>query len=810
MSIKKIAIIHHVHTDFGYTDHPCRTKIEHVKYINQAVDYVLASSDYPEGARFAWTQEQLYPVRMWWETATDIQKERFFKAIATGRLEITGTPFNVTAFMDKNEWECAMNWIDKDLWDSCNIKSAMQIDVNGMHTAGMVTAYEKGIRNLFIGPNSYYGAPPMPTPTAFNWQIDKDKQLFVWLNTAYNNGTFMFNENWRQGPVPNYSDLRYRMHEKGDIWASDDESIKKAHKMCIENIKLLEGNVAKSDKNTDGFTKYRVAGGYKSEILPVSVTGQWRFDNDPPFYPIVDFVKRWNELGLQPELLLCTATKAMEMMKEEFGDSIPTYSGEWIDWWANGNASSPNEMAYNREAKRTLKIAKSELFGPMSNEDLKTAREITENICLYDEHCFSSWQSVSNPYSFANVSQTAEKNIYVYRALDGAQCLLSERARAVTDKVKNKIVVFNTANKEKAITVELPLNCMRGEYHSVRYDKTGEILPIVYTDGVANFLRPSSPEEFGPENISHTFSDKCKKQGIKFGPVKIPANSQVYFTPLTQATENQPQTVIKYSFKADGNGWPQVIWFEGQSEPVISGSFGDFIAVRADGFSPRWTFRDIFDNDNPEERAELRKEHIFEVHANYGKTKVTKNFGNIRFEQPIFHNALLYGVRIINLDLMNSQVNFELRMNRKSDFSPEVLLLKFDAPQNDAYPYISNAGVKFRPEKDQLKGSCMDFYAIDGWIHYPNGWLFNSIDSALVTFGDNSVVSRKNETMGPINKIYVRLFDNLWDTNFCANANGMMVFRFNASANVPLELAESEAESMSTEPVVVVKSGYRE
>ena len=86
MSIKTIAIVHHVHTDFGYTDHPCRTKMEHIKYIDQAVDYILRSSDYPEGARFAWTQEQLYPLRQWWEIASDDQKKRFFQAVDTGRL----------------------------------------------------------------------------------------------------------------------------------------------------------------------------------------------------------------------------------------------------------------------------------------------------------------------------------------------------------------------------------------------------------------------------------------------------------------------------------------------------------------------------------------------------------------------------------------------------------------------------------------------------------------------------------------------------------------------------------------------------
>lgn len=809
MAIQTIAIVHHVHTDFGYTDHPCRTKQEQVKYIDQAVDYVLASSDYPEGARFAWTQEQLYPVRQWWETATQAQKDRFFAAVATGRLEIAGTPFNVTAFMDKDEWETAMSWIPKDLWNACNIRSAMQIDVNGMHTAGMVSAYDRGIRNLFIGPNSYYGAPPMPTPAAFNWRIDKDKQLFVWLNASYNNGTFLFNKNWRQGPVPNYSDLRYRPPEARDIWASDDASIMASHRLCLENIALIEGYAKQNaTAETDGFTKNRVFGGYTLKTLPVSVTSQWRVDNDPPFYPIVDFVKRWNELGLKPRLLLCTASQAMEMAKEDLGDNIPTYSGEWIDWWANGNASAPVEMSYNREAKRVLKTAKSPLFGPMDQHQKKVAREIMENICLYDEHCFSSWQSVSNPYSFANVSQTAEKNVYAYRALDGAQCLLAERARKLTADVKNQIVVINPSVKNLTTFIDLPLNCMRSEYHSVRCKETDEVWSVDYVDGVANFLRPSDPSEFSRENVSRTFSDKCEKQGIRFGPVTIPAMGQVHLIPQEAFVEKAKNQTVNVFWETDKKGWPIKLQFEGQNTPVIDGTFGELIAVRADGFAPRWTFKDIFENDNEEERAALRKQHIFEIHAQYGQTEQLESAGILRFEQPAYHDACLYASRILTVDLINATVELEFKMNRRSDFAPEVLFLRIDAPGEAVLPWVSNAGVAFRPELDQFPGSCMDFYAIDGWIHYPNQWLLNSVDAALVTFGDTSVVSRKTTTMGPANHIYVRLFDNIWDTNFGANACGMMRFRFNASADISMDQSAVAAEALSTDSVVVVKMGY--
>lgn len=811
MAIKTIAIVHHVHTDFGYTDHQNRCKREQVKYIHQAIDYVLKSNDYPEGARFAWTQEQLYQVREFWENASEEQKDRFWEALKTGRLEITGTPFNVTAFMSREEWETAMNWISPELWNKCNITTAMQIDVNGMHTPGMICAYEKGIRNLWMGPNSYYGVPPLPAPTAFNWQIDNDKKMFVWLNASYNNGTFLFNTNWRQGPVPGYADLRYRTTEAGDIWDCSEEAVRKSHVMCLENIALIEGTTAPNrTTETDGFTKNRLFGGYQLSVLPVSVTNQWRLDNDPPFYPLVDFVKKWNEMQLEPRLVLCTATQAMNMVKEELGDDIPTYTGQWIDWWANGTASTPRELSYVRQARRVLKSAVSEIFGDLSEEQKKEVRKISEDICVYYEHSWGSWQSVSNPYAFESISQAAEKNVYAYRALDSAKGLLAERARAVTKDVRNKIVVWNTSDRELSAPIELPLNCMRGKYHSVRCEETGDVFPVKYVDGIANFLRPKDASEFGPENVSRTFSDKCEKQGILFGPVVIPAKSKLHLIPMTAHVTEQKQEVYTISAELDHNGWPKKLWFEGQEIPVVSGSFGEFISVGADGFSPRWTMKDIFENDSEEERFALRKEHLIETEAVYGRTIANEENGLLTYEQTLEHPALHYGKRILKADLHTGKVQLEFHMNRRYSFEPEILFLCFEAPETSEIPTISNAGCSFRPELDQFPGSCQDFYAFEGWIHYPNGWLLNCVDNALVTFGETSVVERKQTMNGPANRMYIRLFDNIWDTNFEGNSCGVMHFSFQACTGVTVKEAANAADNLQTEPVIAVKMGYKE
>ena len=65
---------------------------------------------------------------------------------------------------------------------------------------------------------------------------------------------------------------------------------------------------------------------------------------------------------------------------------------------------------------------------------------------MYDEHCF-------NTYSFAYISQVAEKNSYSYRALDGAQCLSADRVRPLVSDVKNEIVVYNSSSLDMSTKI---------------------------------------------------------------------------------------------------------------------------------------------------------------------------------------------------------------------------------------------------------------------------------------------------------------------------------------------------------------------
>lgn len=294
MKIKRIDIIHHSHSDYGYTDHPAVTRELQKRYIDMALNMVSATKDNKPGEKFCWTSEVLEPVWEWWKEADDKRKEQLLKAVQVGQFEVCGFVFNNTPFLNEDQWNKLFSWIPDELWDKLKIQAGMQIDVNGIPLAGVVRAAKKGIKYIWAGPNSYLGSVPFKQPSTFKWLMPDGCEILVWLNSGYSNAHYLFNDNWRQGPVPMAADLRYRSPVKGDIFKADRESILKAHEKCLGNIRILEAPPEmqagiKQGRQIEN-TQFSSSGGYEYDILPISLTNQWRIDNDPPFLPIVDFI----------------------------------------------------------------------------------------------------------------------------------------------------------------------------------------------------------------------------------------------------------------------------------------------------------------------------------------------------------------------------------------------------------------------------------------------------------------------------------------------------------------------------------------
>lgn len=791
-AVREINIVHFSHTDVGFTDSPSVCRELYRRYLDVAVDTILDSMDGPPEKRFFWTAEATMPVNDWWQAATPARREQFLRAVRSGKLEVSALAFNNTPFMNAAQWRTVLHWLPEDLWQQVGPKVAIQNDVNGMPRAGALALLDRGVRYLFTGINEDSGGVPFPRPSAFWWKMPDGRRMFVWLNIGYGSGFDFFEPGeWRRGPVPRAADTRYRPPRAGDILASDEESVRRAHRQCVERIRSLE------------------EWGYRHEVLTISITSQWRFDNDPPFGPLADFVATWNQLGLEPKLRLTTAADAMQRMEKIMGATAPEYSGEWTDWWANGTGSAPREVAASRVAKRFLAAVESPVWGPVDEHTRRTMDELYRDLCLFDEHTWGSSLSVAKPYSLDTQAQFTEKSILAYRPMARAEWLLSQRARTKLVREGEGLFLANPSPAPFSGWVRMIATCLRDNYQAVENPQTGERMKLYFEPGIQPWGRPRTPEDLTREDISATFADNVPNKVAKFWVNDLAANTIRHLRLSTGKIESDNVVgVVTPEIKTDASGWPVSAVWPGMKQPLFLEGSGDFIAVKVNGFAPRHLLADIR-GQRGEARDRMRREVLEDVPAvPEGKAVVQETPHTLVYTQALQHPRLQWGTRIVEIWKRQPRARFTLRVNRVSSAAPEIFYVAFPLPVGETLPRLSSGGEAFTPFTDQLSGTCRDYFAFDGWADYatPSGrWLWVSRDAPLVTFGASPTLALRQNPPEDSHRLMAMVFNNFWYTNFVADEHGIMEFQFDLLWQPdPAGSAQDLADTLVTEPVVLL------
>ena len=813
MKIQHLDLVHFCHSDYGFTDHPTICRELHRRYIDIAVDAVLATANGPEEGKFCWTAEATLAVDDWWRNASPERRDELLKAVDSGQLDVAALPLNQTPTLNHRQWQKMLHWLPEDLWRRLRPRAAIQNDVNGMPRAGAVALLDRDVQFLFMGINSESGGPPQKRPSAFWWKMPDGRRMFVWLGDAYPDGYSFFEPNsWRRGPVPEACDTRYRPPRPGEILPTDEAAMRKAHQNVIQRLRQLETI------------------GYSHNTLLISMTNEWRIDGDPPFPPLADFVAEWHRLGLRPTLRLTTVSTALERLEKEIGDQVPELEGEWTDWWANGVASGPREVSVNRLAKRVVAAAESDVWGPLGQSGIEAVDEIYEQLCLFDEHTWGHINSVAMPWSIETLGQYNEKSRYAYRSLAQAKWLLSQRIRGRLTEDEEGFYIINTSKLPWSGWVTMLKSCLRKEYRSVEDTTTGEKIPIELRHGLKPYERPHNPEELTIENTAATFPDHCPEMAARFwidglqgGEIRrlrlcreaaadLHSPDQLSVGAQGKAGDDSGPTV-----ELDQSQWPLTAIWPDMQRPLFAPGFGDFLSVGVHGFAPRWIAREVFAIEDDDDRERRRSEVLEEVPASaLENTSVERSAHTTVYTQILHHPRLQWATRRLELWNHEPRACLTLRFNRISSEAPEWFFMAFSVPCEGVLPRVSNGGLPFIPYQDQLPGSCRDYFAIDGWVHYetPHGnWLWVSRDAPLVTFGDHQALARRKDAPRETHRVLAMIFDNRWFTNFVADSHGVMEFQFDLAwrpaASAPIS-AENLADLLVGEPQVIITPSWKD
>ena len=590
----------------------------------------------------------------------------------------------------------------------------------------------------------------------------------------------------------------------------------------METIKLLEGNSGENmEQSRDGFTQNKIYGGYPYERLLVSVTNNYRIDNDPPFGPIADFVRKWRELGLKPEIRMTTATEAMRCLEEENKDKIPVKKGEWVDWWANGTVSAPVELAAGKKAAVNLKavelLAKNRLEKGqnagdqdnvgMSKELCADYQDALEQLCMFHEHTYGSWQSVASPFSVDTRMMTAEKNIFAYRALALSENLTADYLR--DREITGEVCLINPNKYPVSTWIRFPYHCLRGTYCGVEDLRSHKKYPFIMEEGPSNFKRPEAESHLSRENVSKTFSDCVPGQIGRFWADNLKPFEEREYRLISGEEDIACKQVAgpPLEIELDHRHWPTRVCREGAV--VVEGEFGSFLSCRPKGFAPRWVLKDIFLEDDERQRARMREQALEIITAKAEDAVITEdNEYTVTYRQEFSHPSLEWGLRELILYKQENRASLNIKFNRKPSFDPEVFYLAFQSPVH-TIPVFCNADLPYLPGAGQLPGSCMDYYATDGFAWYEqdgHSWLWNGRDTSLTALGKPHVSERVSKMPEHPERLLSMIFDNTWDTNFVCNSYGIMEFCYEVLADGGFQTDElpDVVQTVNKEPILII------
>src|SRR6188472_1747413 len=131
--IRTLHVANHSHTDIGFTDYQDVCFRQHREFVDDALDLVEATADYPEGARYRWTCEVTGPLLGWLRAASPSQLERLRYWHERGAVDVAGMQYNLTPLLNVEQL-CRSLYPLRALRDEygLTVRTAMQCDVNGI------------------------------------------------------------------------------------------------------------------------------------------------------------------------------------------------------------------------------------------------------------------------------------------------------------------------------------------------------------------------------------------------------------------------------------------------------------------------------------------------------------------------------------------------------------------------------------------------------------------------------------------------------------------------------------------------------
>jgi hypothetical protein len=729
--IKEVLLVHHTHTDIGYT-HPQPVVFElHDRFIEMALDLADASADERDDARFRWTCEVTGITRAWWDRASSTDRDRFLAAVKRGQFEVAALEWHLTPLADLRMLARSLENVRffRDL--GVPVRSGMNTDVNGVPWGLVDVLLDHGIDGFSMAINSHLGGPVTPRPGAFRWASPSgERELLVWNGFQY----------WHMANVV------MRM-------PSSVEAVAEA----------MPPMLAEATRR-----------GYNLPFLPLQITNPHHPDNATPDATLSQFVRDWNDRDPEVRIRTVLLTEVFDRLREV---ELPVLSGDWTDYWNLGAGSSARETTVLMDGLRVLDAAHGAAAWTEPERREKDHLDAAHaNLALYAEHTWGADCSISSPESVETRMQWSMKSAYAYEGLAHARIVLRDALHRLALQAGGEeptLLLYNPLSVPLRIPVRLPVDGLDwpltpGLHHRQRLDGALGNLPLEATRWCDVELPALGYRTYPVSALPLASSDglSATEEGLSSSRVQLEFHPEGGVRSLR---------VDGRDFAAPGFGVPV---FErpadGSRREIMGLDFNQF--EPADGWVRDWervtSTGELIESGPGEVPGAVEYRQKFRIENGDGVTVVYRLFAN---DPTVDVEATLDSVGDPTPYSLGLPFNLPDTGEKTWHFDTAGALVEFDREQlpNAARHYVTTRRfVRLQTAEAALSIATPDLPL----------WKFGAMEVAHSMHLD---ASRRESSL------IAWLANNYWEVNFHANQTGRTVYRFRLMPHTPESVADS-------------------
>ena len=773
----KIYLMHQTHTDIGYTDRQEKITKYHVDYLKQAIEISeKIQAGQKEWAGFVWNNETHWIIERFLEHTDQSWHERLIAAIKRDDIQLAGNYLNLTDLVDgeilKRFLKKGRAFADQH---GLRMDTAISMDINGWSWGYLDAMHDAGIRHFFTCIHNHHGFVPFKEKhVPFYWEGKTGKKILVWHGDVYNQG--------------NVARL-----------VPDVISKKKDGEIITEAL-ISDEQLAHAKTWIDDYIASVKTQGYAYDFLPMTTKGLL-VDNAPPNAHIIESINAFNEkYGDEIEIEMVGLNDFFDILKDKDLD-LPTYKGDWNDWWSDGFSSTPAAVANYKEAQRQYhKIMNLKDQGFTFNAE--KLDQLEYNLMMFSEHTWGYFTSVSEPWNKMTKKLEDRNMLFASKASELADTLLDDYTFADGEMAKScgRPMLYKIKNPypyKKKTLVHLYTNWWEEFMIKDGYDlidaKTEASLPFQEMRVDEQKRRQINTfVELGPfeTKVLGIITSKKTARHMPLDPLFTRDETYDYIPPHLNTETFATQFFMETPHM-------KIAWDKQRGIHTILDKKRNKNLIRAD--AQEGAFTPVYETTDIEYTYKFNVPEMSTVRRDYGRNR--KLISTLRDTGTLINVKVLdKGPMILRVQLKfalkgtkhcivelkayhdTPRLDVSLIVQKDTVWQPESLYLSLPLTTGETETlYLDKANTIIRPRIDQLPETQAMFYTTQNG--YTLAGQSRSLhvalpDAPLVHLGtlDPGLIKTHDGTLSNTDIQYAWLMNNYWETNFATNLGGFYRF----------------------------------